>query len=51
MMMAKFAGAILQSLGSYRPIFVVASAAYLIALLVIHLIVPRYTPVSASELP
>jgi ACS family hexuronate transporter-like MFS transporter len=42
MLMAKFAGAILESVGSYEPIFVVASCAYLVALGVIHLILPRY---------
>ena len=42
MLMAKFAGAILQRLGSYGPIFIAASVAYLIALGVIHLLLPRY---------
>jgi len=42
MLMAKFAGAILETLGSYQPIFVAASLAYLIALGVIHLLLPRY---------
>ena len=44
MLMAKFAGMILQTVGSYRPIFIVASCAYLAALIVVHLIVPRYDP-------
>jgi ACS family hexuronate transporter-like MFS transporter len=42
MLMAKFAGTILETVGSYEPIFVVASCAYLVALAVIHLILPRY---------
>ena len=42
MLMAKFAGNILETVGSYEPIFLVASCAYLLALLVIHLILPRY---------
>ena len=46
MLMAKFAGAILQTVGSYQPIFLVAASAYLVALLVIHMVVPRYEPVS-----
>jgi ACS family hexuronate transporter-like MFS transporter len=47
MLMSKYAGNVLQSIGSYTPIFVFASVAYLLALLVVHLIVPRYTPVSS----
>jgi ACS family hexuronate transporter-like MFS transporter len=50
MLMAKFAGIILQSFGSFQPIFLVAAAAYLIALFVIHLIVPRYAPVDEAAL-
>jgi MFS transporter, ACS family, hexuronate transporter len=42
MLMAKFAGIILETVGSYQPIFIVAACAYLLALLVLHLIVPRY---------
>lgn len=44
MLMAKFAGIILETVGSFGPIFVVASLAYLIALCTIHLIIPRYQP-------
>jgi ACS family hexuronate transporter-like MFS transporter len=44
MLMSKYAASVLQTVGSYTPIFVFASMAYLFALLVIHLIVPRYTP-------
>ena len=46
MLMSKYAANVLQSVGSYTPIFVFASVAYLLALLVVHLIVPRYTPVT-----
>ncbi|NBB52888.1 MFS transporter [Rhizobium sp. CRIBSB] len=42
MAMAKYAGYVLDKIGSYTPIFVVAASAYLIALLVIHLLSPRY---------
>jgi ACS family hexuronate transporter-like MFS transporter len=38
----------LESIGSYGPIFAVASCAYLIALAVIHLILPRYQPVDSA---
>jgi ACS family hexuronate transporter-like MFS transporter len=51
MLMAKYAGMILESVGSFQPIFILASCAYLVALLVLHLIVPRYAPVSLSEDP
>ncbi len=46
MLMAKYAGYILQTFGSYTPIFVVAGCAYLVALLVIHLINPHYASVT-----
>jgi len=44
MAMAKYAGYVLDQIGSYTPIFVVAASAYLIALLVIHILSPRYAP-------
>lgn len=49
MLMAKYAGIILETVGSYQPIFLVAASAYLVALIVIHLIVPRYTPVRVDQ--
>ena len=49
MAMSKYAGWVLQTLGSYTPIFIFASVAYLLALLVVHLIVPRYDPVRLVE--
>ena len=49
MLMAKFAGIILETVGSFQTIFIVASCAYLLALLVLHLIVPRYAPVTLSQ--
>jgi ACS family hexuronate transporter-like MFS transporter len=45
MLMSTYASNVLQTLGSYTPIFVFASIAYLMALLVVHLIVPHYTSV------
>ena len=48
MLMAKFAGVILERIGSYGPIFAVASCAYLVALLTIHLIIPRYQVVASA---
>jgi ACS family hexuronate transporter-like MFS transporter len=41
MLMAKFAGYVLETVGTYQLIFVVAGSVYLIALLVIQLLVPR----------
>lgn len=42
MLMAQYAGWVLQTLGGYRPIFVVSSGAYLLALLVVHILTPEY---------
>lgn len=44
MAMAKYAGYVLDQIGSYTPIFVVAASAYLVALLVIHILSPKYEP-------
>ncbi|UAJ09031.1 MFS transporter [Polymorphobacter megasporae] len=41
MIMAKSVGAILESIGSYQPIFIWASSIYLVALLIVHLLLPR----------
>jgi ACS family hexuronate transporter-like MFS transporter len=48
MLMARYAGQVLQSLGSYGPIFGVAAFAYLAALLVVHALTPRYRPIAAE---
>ena len=50
MLMAKLAGTILQTVGSYQPVFIVAACAYLLALGAVHLLVPRYSPVSPDRL-
>jgi ACS family hexuronate transporter-like MFS transporter len=44
MLVATFTGFLLQFTGSYVPLFVMASSAYLLALLVIHLLVPKLEP-------
>ena len=44
MLIATVTGYLLQWTGSYVPIFFVAASAYLFALLVIHLLVPRLEP-------
>jgi ACS family hexuronate transporter-like MFS transporter len=45
-LMSTYAGWVLQTIGSYTPIFVICSFAYLLALLLIHLINPHYEPVT-----
>ncbi|MFT4045363.1 MAG: MFS transporter [Solimonas sp.] len=45
MAMAKYAGYVLEKIGTYQPIFFVAGFAYLLALVVIHLLTPRMEPV------
>lgn len=45
MAMSQFAGYVLERIGSYTPIFIVAASAYLLALLAIHLLTPRMEPV------
>ena len=45
MAMAKYAGFVLDRIGTYTPIFVVAASAYLLALLAIHLLSPKMEPV------
>lgn len=42
MAMAQFTGWALDQFGSYRPIFAVAGSVYLIALLILHLLTPRF---------
>jgi len=49
-LMAKSAGWILDTIGSFRPIFIVCACAYLLALLVVHLIVPRWSPLAESAI-
>lgn len=44
MFIALIVGEILQRTGSYIPIFVIAGSAYLVALLLIHLLAPRLEP-------
>ena len=48
MLMAKYAGYVLDQFGVYTPIFVVAASVYAIALSLIHLLTPRYAPADLS---
>jgi MFS transporter, ACS family, hexuronate transporter len=44
MLIAKLTGYILQTTGSYLPVFIIASTTYLITLAIVHLLVPRMEP-------
>jgi ACS family hexuronate transporter-like MFS transporter len=44
MLIAKLTGYILQATGSYVPVFIIAGLAYLSALGIIHLLVPKVAP-------
>jgi ACS family hexuronate transporter-like MFS transporter len=41
MLMARYVGQVLETVGSYVPVFLWAGSAYLVALLLVHLLVPR----------
>ncbi|KAB7644167.1 MFS transporter [Polymorphobacter fuscus] len=45
---SKSLGALLDRVGSYEPFFIACGLAYLLALLVTHVINPRYAPVNMS---
>ena len=49
MLIATATGWILELTGSYRPMFVVAGLAYLVALAIVHLLAPRLDPVHLSR--
>ncbi len=49
MLIAKVTASILQATGSYVLVFFIAGSAYLIALLVIHLLVPRLEPADLEK--
>lgn len=49
MMMAKYAGYVLENVGSYTPIFLLIGSMYLIALAMIHVLVPRLEPARIDE--
>jgi ACS family hexuronate transporter-like MFS transporter len=46
MLVAKITGYLLETTGSYKLIFLMAASAYLLTLLVVHLLVPRLEPVT-----
>jgi ACS family hexuronate transporter-like MFS transporter len=47
MVMAKYTGLVLQYLGTYTPIFIVAGTVYLIAVAVVHFLSPRLAPIES----
>jgi ACS family hexuronate transporter-like MFS transporter len=49
MLIAKVTASILYTTGSYVLVFIIAGSAYLVALLVIHLLVPRLEPVVITK--
>ncbi len=48
MLISTFTGFLLQSTGSYVPVFLMAGCAYLLALGVVHWLVPHLEPVAAA---
>jgi ACS family hexuronate transporter-like MFS transporter len=44
MLMAKYAGWVLDGIGSYTPIFIVAGTVYSLALISLHALAPRFRP-------
>jgi MFS transporter, ACS family, aldohexuronate transporter len=49
MLISKIVGYILQSTGSYVPIFIIAGSAYLVALAIITLLAPKLEPVPLDK--
>ena len=49
--MSNFAGSQLQDTGSYARIFLIAGSAYLVALVVVHLLVPKLQPARLAAQP
>ena len=49
MLIAKLTGYILEATGSYVPVFLIAASAYLIALGLIHLLVPKLEPAALER--
>ncbi len=49
MLMAKYAGYVLENVGSYTPIFLMIGSMYLIALAIIHILIPRLEPARIDD--
>ncbi|WP_263263209.1 MFS transporter [Pseudomonas sp. RIT-PI-S] len=50
MLMTTYNGYILEVFKSYQPIFIVAGSAYLVAIVVIHILTPRLKPVTLDRI-
>ncbi len=48
MLIAKTVGYVLEWTGSYLPVFIIAGSAYLVALVVFHLLAPKLAPVQPA---
>jgi ACS family hexuronate transporter-like MFS transporter len=51
MLIAKLTGFILETTGSYVPVFLIAGSAYLLALAIVHILSPKLEPVQLSAPP
>jgi len=51
MMIATLIGFLLETTGSYVPVFLMAGSAYLLALLVVHALAPRLEPARLDDAP
>jgi ACS family hexuronate transporter-like MFS transporter len=51
MLISTVVGLLLQLTGSYAPVFLLAGSAYLVALLVVHLLAPRLQPAMLDAAP
>jgi ACS family hexuronate transporter-like MFS transporter len=49
LLLSELAGHVLQWTGSYLPLFIISGSAYLTALLIIHLLVPRLQPAALDD--
>ena len=49
MLFSMYVGGVLEKIGTYTPIFIVAGCGYLLALLVVHLLSPRLEPVKLAS--
>jgi ACS family hexuronate transporter-like MFS transporter len=49
MVFSKYVGQVLDQLGTYTPIFIVAGSVYLLAVLVVQLLSPRYDPANIDR--
>lgn len=51
MVFSKYTGAVLDQIGTYTPIFIVAASAYTLALIAVHLLTPKMEPVKIEAAP